>query len=139
MIRTVVALLLLGSLALPSLARPKQPTSLVDSRYVSALATANDFLHAWQIQDQETGTLLLTDQLKQRTNEEILNAFFSSTARPQSFEIGRGKKLRPGRYRFPVSLFPRPAKTGSRWTRPRTSALIVVKAGKSDWAIDKLP
>jgi hypothetical protein len=139
LIRPVVALLLLGSLALPSLARPKAPASRIDSHYVSALATANDFLHAWQTQDQETGTLLLSDQLKQRTNEEILNAFFSSTARPQSFEIGRGKKLRPGRYQFPVSLFSRPAKTPSKWTRARTSALIVVKAGKSDWAIDKLP
>ncbi|MGC2193085.1 MAG: hypothetical protein WA628_00310 [Terriglobales bacterium] len=137
--RTVIALLLLGALAAPSLARSKPPAPPVNSNYVSALATANDFLHAWQTQDQETGTLLLTDQLKQRTAEESLNSFFSSAVRPQSFEIGRGKKLGAGRYQFPISLFARSAKASSRWTRPRTSALIVVRAGKSDWAIDKLP
>lgn len=139
MIRTVVALLLLGSLASSSLARSRPALPPVDSNYVSALATANDFLHAWQTQDQETGTLLLTDRLKQRTAEEILNSFFSAATRPQSFEIGRGKRLAAGRYQFPISLFPSSAKPTSRWTRPRTSTLVVVKAGKDDWAIDKLP
>jgi hypothetical protein len=139
LVRNAVALLMLGSLAIPSLARSKPRLPTVDSNYVSALATANDFLHAWQTNDQETGIRLLADQLKQRTAEEILNAFFASAAQPQSFEIGHGKKLGAGRYQFPVSLFARSAKAGTKWTRPRASALVVVKAGPSDWAIDKLP
>ena len=74
-----------------------------DSEYVFALGAANDFLHAWQTQDREAGFLLLTDRLKQRSSEDALVDFFSRKAcRGQSFEIARGKKLAPGRYRFPI-------------------------------------
>ena len=111
-----------------------------DSDYVFALGAANDFLHAWQTQDREAGFLLLTDRLKQRSSEDALVDFFSRKAcRGQSFEIARGKKLAPGRYRFPISLFQRPASGGVKWVRPQTSSLVVVRTGASEWSIDKLP
>jgi hypothetical protein len=117
----------------------------IDPDYVFALATANDFLHAWQTQDSETGILLLTDRLKQRTAANVLDNFFSpGGCQRQGFEIGRGKRLAAGRYQFPVSLFQKRAKTTFAQTafkkpRPQPAALIVVRAGKNDWAIDKLP
>jgi hypothetical protein len=112
----------------------------VDSEYVLALGTANDFLRAWQTQDREAGILLLTDRVKQHTSEDALENFFSCMAgKSQSFEIARGKKLAAGRYRFPVSLFQKPASPETRWLRPQTSSLVVVKTGGSEWSIDKLP
>jgi hypothetical protein len=140
----LTCLLALAVSGLPALGRSKGSPPL-DPDYVLALATANDFLHAWQTQDQETGILLLTDRLKQRTPENALDSFFSPNGcKRQSFEIGHGKRLGAGRYQFPVSLFQRPAQTAPKkntlgWTHPQTSALVVVKTGKNDWAIDKLP
>ena len=133
--RTLVASLLVVIFAVPSSGKSKT-TPPVDPDYVYALATANHFLHAWQTQDQETAILLLSDRLKQRTSESLLDALLSSNvSKPQSFEIGRGKKLAPGRYQFPIALFQ--AKT--KWTHPQTAALVVVKNGNNDWAIDRLP
>ena len=126
--RTLVASLLLVIFAVPSSAKSRTAPP-VDPDYVYALATANHFLHAWQTQDQETAILLLSDRLKQRTSESSLDALLSSNiSKPQSFEIGRGKRLAPGRYQFPIALF-----------HPQTAALVVVKNGNNDWAIDRLP
>lgn len=105
-----------------------------------ALATANDFLHAWQVRDQETGLLLLTDRLKQRTSEPALISFFVSGASQRlGYEIGRGKKLAPGRYQFPVSLLQERAAATSKRMRAPASVLVVIREGKNDWAIDQLP
>ena len=135
LIRTLVASLLLVIFAVPSSGKSKT-TPPVDPDYVYALAAANHFLHAWQTQDQETAILLLSDRLKQRTSESSLDALLNSNvSKPQSFEIGRGKKLAPGRYQFPIALFQAKAK----WTHPQTAALVVVKNGNNDWAIDRLP
>ncbi|HST09713.1 MAG TPA: hypothetical protein VLL05_05010 [Terriglobales bacterium] len=137
--RFVAALLLVPSLPVVSVAKTKIVPP-ADSDYVRALGAANDFLHAWQTQDREAGILLLTDRLKQRFSEGALVEFFSRReCRAQSFEIARGKKLAPGRYRFPVSLFQQPASAGSKWIRPQTSSLVVVRTGASEWSIDKLP
>jgi len=107
MLRCAIALLLLAFLAPLSFSKSKIIPP-ADSDYVLALGAANDFLRAWQRQDCEAGILLLTDRVKQRTPEDALVSFFSRTVRrAQSFEIMHGKKLAPGRYRFPVSLFQR--------------------------------
>ena len=111
----------------------------VDRDYVNALAAADRFLHAWQTDDEESGILMLTDKLKQRSNEETVREFFSADPLRASYEIGRGRKLSSGHYEFPVTLFQSPSQNGPRWMHPQSSALIVVKAGKTDWAIDRLP
>jgi hypothetical protein len=137
LLRAVALFVVLALLAALSSARTKGPVPSVDPDYVYALATANQFLHAWQTQDEETAILLLSDRLKQSTPDSALDSHLISSAKPQSFEIGRGKKLAPGRYQFPVALFQNPAKT--KWTRPQAAALLVIKTGKNEWAIDKLP
>jgi len=117
--------------------RTRSPLSLGED-YVSALATANRFLHAWQSRDHETAILLLTDTAKQHCSEDCLEAFLSSDPRG-AYEIGRGRKLRTGRYAFPVTIFA--ASVGGRraFARPRYTELIVGRAGKHDWAVDRVP
>jgi hypothetical protein len=135
----IVFLQLLPGLVVPSALAKSKASPPVDSEYVSALGTANDFLHAWQTQDREAGILLLTDRLNEGTPGDALVRFFSPTGcATQSFEIQRGRKLGPGRYRFPVSLFQQ-ARVGAKWMRPQISSLVVVKRSAGDWSIDKLP
>ena len=87
-------------------ARNKHSSSLAvpDRGYSSALAAANRFLQAWQNQDRETGLLMLTDAAKQASSQERTDSFFSS-GNDAAYEIARGRKLKAGRYAFPVTLF----------------------------------
>jgi hypothetical protein len=114
-------------------------TTATDPGYISALAAANHFLHAWQTQDHETGLLMLTDAAKQHTSEDRLRTFFSpGPGAQQAFEINRGKRLKTGRYFFPVVLFE--VIPGARQSHhPSYSQIVVIRTGTDDWAIDKLP
>jgi hypothetical protein len=138
--RQLIILALMGFALAGTLAakvKPKTASNAFDADYVFALATANRFLHAWQTQDHETGVLLLTDAAKHHTSEDHLDAFFSQRESPDhGFEITRGKKFGDGHYRFPVALW---QTVPGKKTRPRFSEIIVVRTGKDDWAIDKLP
>jgi len=101
--------------------------------YVFALATANRFLHAWQMGDLETGMVLLSDRVRHAQDPEKLEQFFSGDA-DRAFEITRGQGNR-GRYRFATVLV-----TAERSrVRRRLSEIIVVNTGKNDWVVDKLP
>ena len=111
--------------------------SAPDAEYVSALAVANKFLYAWQSHDEEAGLLLLTDTVKKSSTEDKVETFFTS-APIATYEIGRGKKLKAGFYAFPLALYSS-APGKERLCHPRYSQLNVVKTGKEDWAIDKLP
>jgi hypothetical protein len=114
------------------------PTPQVpDPGYAPALGAANRFLQAWQNQDHETGLLMLTDLAKQNSSEDRMESFFSSGS-DSAYEIARGRKLKAGRYAFPVTLFvSRSDQNPSRG--PQKSEIVVVRAGKDEWAIDKLP
>ncbi len=107
------------------------------SDYISALAAANRFLHAWQTGDEVTGILLLTDNARKHTSEENFSAFFATSTRP-AFEIARGKKVKAGRYVFPIALFDLPENPRGP-KRVRQLQLVVIRTGKDDWAVDKLP
>jgi hypothetical protein len=131
---------LLMALVTPFAFSKSKATVRMDSDYVRALGTANDFLRTWQTQDREAGILLLTDRVKQRTSEDaLLNLFSRATCKSQSFEIARGKKLASGRYRFPFFLFQQPASSSSRCMQPQSSSLVVVRTGGNEWSVDKLP
>ena len=126
-------------LSLPLHAKPRPKAAAQDPNYISALAAADHFLHAWQTQDRETGLIMLTDAAKHQISEDHLQAFFSpGIATRQAYEIGHGKQLRPGRYAFPVTLLlAAPGK--ERNPNRRFSQIIVIRTSKEDWAIDKLP
>ena len=140
LIRALSILLCLSALVPEPLgARSKPSAPAVDPDYVFALSAANQFLYAWQTNDRETVILMLTDSMKQKTREEVLSNFFSPAGTgSQSFEIGRGRKVGTGRYKFPVTLFQKFASANKRIS-PQVSTLVVVRAGKNDWAIDRLP
>jgi hypothetical protein len=138
LIRILLASLLLLP-AVPSRAKSRPAAPPVDRHYTAALATADRFLQAWQTRDSESGISLLTDRARRRTDENSLQHFFATGDPQSSFEIGRGKRLAFGRYAFPVSLFHNQPQPQRRWSRPQISTLVVVRAGKHDWAIDKLP
>jgi hypothetical protein len=116
-------------------ARAKAKAATVDSGYVPALAAADRFLHAWQSQDQEGGLIMLTDAVKQHSSEERLQEFFSP-GENAAYQITGGKKLKAGRYAFPVALLSF-ALNGR--LRRRFSEIVVMRAGGQDWAVDKLP
>jgi hypothetical protein len=137
--RPATLLLLFFILCSISLARvPKNSSRLINSAYSDpaygpALAAANRFLHAWQTQDHETGIMMLTDSAREHASREQLQEFFSSGPEA-AFEIQRGKRLDAAEYAFPVVLFDQ-----SSSPRPHVCRIVVVKAGKDDWAVDKLP
>jgi hypothetical protein len=114
-------------------ARAKPTPAKADRDYVFALGTADRFLHAWQTQDEEDGLTTLTDEAKDRWPEERLEAFFAA-ADHAGYEISRGRKLKLGRYAFPVAL----AESSDAKVRRRFSEIIVMRTGK-DWAVDQLP
>jgi hypothetical protein len=136
---TLVILSLTLLLSASAIARNKHLPSRIapDRGYASALAAANRFLQAWQNQDHETGLLMLTDAAKQNSSASRMETFFSSGS-DSAYEIARGKRLPDGRYTFPVTLFPYHADS-NKADQPQKSEILVVRAGKDEWAIDKLP
>jgi hypothetical protein len=123
-----------------SFARSKSrgPRPPLDSDYISALAAANHFLQAWQMHDEETAVLLLTNAAKQHCSEERLDSFFASDSQA-AYEIGRGKRLKTGRFLFPVTILAGAHSTLSGSSRPHHTKLIVTRTENGEWGVDKLP
>ena len=138
--RAFFALILAACFILaPGFARTRvhHAQSAPDGDYVSALAVANKFLYAWQSHDEEAGLLLLTEAVKKSSTEDKIETFFTS-APLASYEIGRGKRMKPGLYVFPLALY-KSEHGNEKLCPPHYSQLNVIKTGKEDWAIDKLP
>lgn len=77
---------------------------------------------------------MLTDSARQQVSREQLQEFFSPNG-DAAFEIRRGHRLSSGEYAFPVVLFG----SSSDEPQPRTREIVIVKSGKDDWAVGKLP
>ena len=131
---SVISILLL-SLTATSDARNMRrgARSSLDPAYGSALAAANRFLHAWQNQDHETGIVMLADTAREHATTESLQSFFSPGP-DAAYEIAHGQRLKAGEYAFPLVLF-----GSAEGPRPRYCKLVVVHAGKDDWAVERLP
>jgi len=112
-----------------------QVKAVADADYVSALSAANRFLAAWQTRDHEAGLLMLTDDAKKHTTEDRLGAFFSGNNGQPAFLISTGKKISTGRYEFPVALM----ESSGHSVHRRFSHISVIRTGKDEWAVDKLP
>jgi len=78
--------------------------------------------------------MMLTDAAREHASRDQLQAFFSSGP-DAAFEIRRGKRLSTEEYAFPVVLFD----IAKDANHPHASKIIIVKAGKEDWAVDRLP
>ena len=130
---SIVVCMMLSQLA--SQARTQRPAAL-DSSYLPALAAADRYLQAWQSADMELGLTLLSGHAKEIVTSDELEKIFSA-AGPLSYEIGRGKLRKRGRYEFPVVLVG-PGPSGAP-VRRHFSNIAVVDTGNNDWAVDKLP
>ncbi|MGA8503383.1 MAG: hypothetical protein WB683_17660 [Candidatus Sulfotelmatobacter sp.] len=128
--------LILCVLLLLSHVAAKTRASALDAGYVPALAAANHFLQAWQSGDVESGTALLSSHAKQAVTTDGVENFFSEHL-PAAYEIERGKRLKRGRFEFPVVLVTETA--GDTRVHRHFSSIIVVNTGNNDWAVDKLP
>jgi hypothetical protein len=112
-----------------------------DPAYSSALAAANRFLHAWQNEDHEAGIVMLADSARQNLSQDSLQTFFSPGP-DAAYEIAHGQRLKAGEYAFPLVLFSsweRKAEGKAEIKGPRHCKLVVIRDGKSDWAVEKLP
>lgn len=123
-------------LSLPATSAKSRPAAALDPGYVSALATANHFLQAWQSGDVESGTVLLTSHAKETLSRDDLDRFFSNPV-PSGYEIDRGTLVKRGRYEFPVVLVTSVSQNPR--IHRRFSSIVVVNTGRNDWAVDKLP
>jgi hypothetical protein len=105
-----------------------------DPDYRGALAVADRFLQVWQSSDAENGIALLTAHAKKNASKDKLDHFFAG-GQSAAFEINHGKRLRRGRYEFPVVL----VTGGPKRLHRRFSTIVIVNTGGDDWAVDKLP
>lgn len=78
--------------------------------------------------------MMLTDAAREHASRDQLQEFFSTGA-DAAFEIRRGKRLSTAEFAFPVVLFD----ASNAANHPRVRKIIIVKAGKDDWAVDRLP
>ena len=117
------------SFARPPHARPQK----IDSSYSLALAAANRFLHAWQMQDHEAGIMMLSDAARQHVSPEKLQDFFSP-GEHAAYEIQPGKRLNGGEYAFPVVLF-----GVSQNSAPHACTLVIIKVGRNEWTVNRVP
>jgi hypothetical protein len=140
-LRSLFAILLISSFAILHSSPLSSATrtaplraSAADADYIRALATADRFLQAWQSEDVETGTVLLTSHAKDKVNRDELEQLFTNSVL-SAYEIEHGKLLRRGCYEFPIVLL-----SGSmKKTKRHFAGIVVLNTGHNDWAVDKLP
>ena len=77
--------------------------------------------------------MMLTDAARQEVSDDKLQEFFSPSDRA-AYEIKRGKRLNAGEYIFPVVLF-----GTSQNALPHACRLVIMRTGKDEWSVNKLP
>ena len=136
--KEIIAILLLGLLAGCATVQ----TAQVDADYVLALSTANRFLEAWRIRDQDAGLALLSPRLRKSQAEDEWRMAISGCSNPhhQSYEITGGRRLPDGRIQFDVWLHDH--YTGQRYgASPRNAAehIILIELEREQWRVDDTP
>ena len=100
-------------------------------------------MYAWQSCELGNGMALLSDGIRHAQTPGEIERFFSADT-DRAFEIAKGAGNR-GRYSFPVVLVSLKASPGSdppagaKVVSRRSSNIILVRTGKNDWVVDKLP
>jgi hypothetical protein len=109
--------------------------------YISSLASANQFLTAWQWRNQEEGLKLLSTNLKRQKTEEDLRDYLSGLSNPHhaAFEISSGKRLGNDRFSFRVRLYEEVTGDTIGIEQPKLSTIVVIKNSDGTWLVDVLP
>jgi len=136
--KKVAALLLV--LCLSGCSTARQPE--VDTDYVLALSTANEFLEAWRKRDQAAGLSLLSARLRKSRTEPEWRQAISGISNPHhtSYEIGSGQRLPDGRIRFDIHLhyhYTGQRSGGAPRKGPRQ--IILIEVGNENWKVDEIP
>ena len=77
--------------------------------------------------------MMLTDAAREHASPEKLQEFFSPGSQA-AYEIERGKKLNGGEYAFPVVLF-----GTAQSSTAHACKLVLMRTGKDEWAVNRLP
>jgi hypothetical protein len=121
--------------------KKSKPPEDIDQNYISALASAERFLFAWQTRDASDGLALLSNRLRAAHQTSFLQHYIIGDENPAhaAFEISNGKKLPDGRYAFEVRLFEN--QRGEFWQgkRPKPSRIVMAASDLDRWLVDELP
>ena len=77
--------------------------------------------------------MMLTDAARQQVSSDKLQGFFSPSDHA-AYEIQRGRRLNGGEFVFPVVLF-----GATQNSQPRSCRLVIIRTGKDEWAVNRLP
>ena len=112
-----------------------------DADYISALATANVFCHAWRDHNYAAGRPMLTVRLiRQYPDARLRDAVAGSrNVRHAAFEISGGRRLGPGRYAFKVRLFYRFTGEVDDRIEHLDAEMVLVLGSKGSWMVDDFP
>ncbi len=77
--------------------------------------------------------MMLTDAARQQASADKLQEFFSPGDHA-AYEIQHGRRVNDGEYVFPVVLF-----GTSQALQPHASRLVIMRSGKDEWAVNRLP
>ena len=77
--------------------------------------------------------MMMSDHARQLVSPEQVQQFFSPDANA-AFEIEHGTRRKSGAYAFPVVLF-----GASPAHRVHFGEIVIVRSGKNDWAVERLP
>lgn len=134
-------LMLLLLAALPLMARQTRQQTTLEPNAIAALGTADRFLAAWQMRNQDTGFALLSSRLKSQEPESDLRMYLSGLSNPHhaAFEIGIGQKLAEGRYAFEVRLYEVVTGSQEKQLRPKPTRIVLQKTAGNEWQVDALP
>jgi hypothetical protein len=109
----------------------------LDQNYVLALECAESFLDAWRKRDAG-GLAFVSASARKRSTDAAIRAWLVGTSSPSNaaFEIGAGRAVSPGHYRFMITLYY--YLTGGGLDAPKAQSLDVVQAG-GKWYVANLP
>jgi len=109
----------------------------LDQNYVLALECVENFLDAWRKRDA-TGLAFVSAAASKHATDAVIRAWLVGTSSPSNaaFEIGDGRAVSPGHYRFKITLYY--YLTGGGLDTPKAQNLDVVQAG-GKWYVANLP
>ena len=135
----IAATALLLATGFPAQRTAEQPARL-DQNYVQVLATADQFMCAWQRRDHKAGVALTSPRL-QASAKEHLTQFITGLSNPRhvAFEIGPGRNVNPGQIAFEVRLYELYTSEAWQGKRPKPISIVVKRQDSQFWLIDEIP